>query len=63
MFFLLRSPALIGAILVYTAALNLFGVDVDMMTLWPYLPIIFFAAAVNTDAGGGDYVLGNFVSG
>jgi hypothetical protein len=48
MFFLLRSPALIGAILVYTAALNLFGVDVDMMTLWPYLPIIFFAAAVPT---------------
>ena len=48
MFFLLRSPALIGAILVYTAALNLFGVEVDTMTLWPYLPIIFFAAAVPT---------------
>ncbi len=48
MFFLLRSPALIGAIVVYTVSLNLFGVEADMLTLWPYLPIIFFAAAVPT---------------
>ncbi|MFN3238634.1 MAG: hypothetical protein ACE37D_16440 [Pseudomonadales bacterium] len=48
LFFLLRSPALIGAIVVYTASLNLFGVEADMLTIWPYLPIIFFAAAVPT---------------
>ena len=48
MFFLLRSPALIGAIVVYTISLNLFGVEADMLTLWPYLPVIFFAAAVPT---------------
>lgn len=48
MFFLLRSPALIGAIVVYTAALNLFGVEASMLSIWPFLPIIFFAAAVPT---------------
>ena len=48
MFLVLRSPALIAAIGVYTVALNLFGVDVDLLTLWPYLPIIFFAAAIPT---------------
>lgn len=47
-FFLLRSPALIAAIVVYTIALNLFGVDVSLMTLLPLLPVIFFAAAAPT---------------
>jgi hypothetical protein len=47
-FFLLRSPALIAAIAVYTTALNLFGVEASFATLFPYLPIIFFAAAVPT---------------
>lgn len=47
-FFLLRSPALIAAIIVYTLALNLFGVDVSIMTLLPLLPVIFFAAAAPT---------------
>jgi hypothetical protein len=47
-FFLLRSPALIAAIVVYTIALNLFGVDVSIMTLLPLLPVIFFAAAAPT---------------
>lgn len=47
-FFLLRSPALIAAIIVYTTALNLFGVDVSIMTLLPLLPVIFFAAAAPT---------------
>jgi len=47
-FFLLRSPALLGAVIVYTVALNLFGVDASIMTLMPYLPVIFFAAAVPT---------------
>ncbi len=47
-FFLLRSPALLAAIVVYTIALNLFGVEASFLTLLPYLPVIFFAAAVPT---------------
>lgn len=47
-FFLLRSPALMAAIVVYTIALNLFGVEASLMTLLPFLPVIFFAAAVPT---------------
>lgn len=47
-FFLLRSPALLAAIIVYTTALNLFGVEASLMTLLPFLPVIFFAAAVPT---------------
>ena len=47
-FFLLRSPALLGAVFVYTIALNLFGVDASFMMIMPYLPVIFFAAAVPT---------------
>ncbi|MCY4264695.1 MAG: hypothetical protein OXE78_07545 [Gammaproteobacteria bacterium] len=48
MFFVLRSPALLAAIIVYTVALNLFGVEASFLTLLPYLPVIFFAAAVPT---------------
>ena len=47
-FFLLRSPALLAAVVVYTTALNLFGVEASILTLLPYLPVIFFAAAVPT---------------
>ena len=47
-FFLLRSPALLAAVIVYTVALNLFGVDASFLMLLPYLPVIFFAAAVPT---------------
>ncbi|MFK7862795.1 MAG: hypothetical protein AB8B95_01070 [Pseudohongiellaceae bacterium] len=47
-FFLLRSPALLAAIIVYTVALNLFGVEASFLTLLPFLPVIFFAAAVPT---------------
>lgn len=47
-FFLLRSPALMAAVVVYTTALNLFGVEASILTLLPYLPVIFFAAAVPT---------------
>lgn len=47
-FFLLRSPALLAAVIVYTVALNLFGVEASLLTLLPYLPVIFFAAAVPT---------------
>jgi hypothetical protein len=47
-FFLLRSPALLAAVVVYTIALNLFGVEASFLTLLPFLPVIFFAAAVPT---------------
>lgn len=47
-FFFLRSPALLAAIIVYTIALNLFGVEASFITLLPFLPVIFFAAAVPT---------------
>ena len=47
-FFLLRSPALLAAVVVYTVALNLFGVDASFLMLLPYLPVIFFAATVPT---------------
>ena len=47
-FFLLRSPALLAAVAVYSTALNLFGVESSMLTLLPYLPVIFFAATVPT---------------
>ena len=47
-FFLLRSPALLAAMVVYTTALNLFGVEASFLTLLPYLPVVFFAAAVPT---------------
>ena len=48
MFLLLRSPALLLAIVVYTTALNLFGVEASFLQLLPFLPVIFFAAAVPT---------------
>ena len=47
-FFLLRSPAILGAVVVYTIALRLFGVEASFLTLFPYLPVIFFAATVPT---------------
>ncbi len=47
-FFLLRSPALISAVVVYTIALNLFGVEASFVSLLGYLPVIFFAATVPT---------------
>ena len=47
-FFLLRSPALLAAVVVYATALNLFGVEASVLGLLPFLPVIFFAAAVPT---------------
>ena len=47
-FFLLRSPALLSAVVVYTIALNLFGVDASMVSMLGFLPVIFFAASVPT---------------
>ena len=48
LFFLLRSPALLAAVSVYTVALNLFGVEASFVSLLGYLPVIFFAATVPT---------------
>ena len=48
LFLLLRSPALLAAVVVYTVALRLFGVDAAFLSLLGYLPVIFFAAAVPT---------------
>jgi hypothetical protein len=42
---LLRSPALLAAVVVYTWALDLFGVEVGMAEMLGYLPVIFFGAA------------------
>ena len=43
---LLRSPAMIAAVVVYTVAAGLFGISVDLRTMLGYLPVIFFGAAV-----------------
>jgi len=43
---LLRSPAMIAAVIVYTVAAGLFGISVDLRTMAGYLPVIFFGAAV-----------------
>ena len=48
LFLLLRSPALLAAVFVYTTALRLFGVEASLLELLGYLPVIFFAAAVPT---------------
>ena len=48
LFLVLRSPALLSAVFVYTTALNLFGVDASFLALLGYLPVVFFAAAVPT---------------
>jgi len=42
---LLRSPALLAAVVVYPLALRLFGVDAQFLDMLGYLPVIFFGAA------------------
>jgi hypothetical protein len=42
---ILRSPALLAAVVIYTLALRLFGIEVEMLQMLGYLPIIFFGAA------------------
>lgn len=42
---LLRSPALLVAVVVYTLALGLFGVEASYAKMLGYLPVIFFGAA------------------
>jgi hypothetical protein len=41
----IRSPALLSAVVVYTLALRLFGVEVGFGEMLGYLPVIFFGAA------------------
>jgi hypothetical protein len=41
----LRSPALLAAVVVYTNALHLFGVEASYGQMLGYLPVIFFGAA------------------
>jgi hypothetical protein len=43
---LLKAPVLIGAIVVYTLALDLFNVDVSFNQMLAFLPVIFLAAAL-----------------
>ncbi len=43
---LLRSPALLAAVVVYTFALRLFGIQAEFLDMLGYLPVIFFGAAV-----------------
>ncbi len=43
---LLRSPALLAAVVVYTFAVRLFGVEADFLDMLAFLPVIFFGAAV-----------------
>jgi hypothetical protein len=45
---LLRSPALLMAVVVYTFALRLFGVETGFAQMLGILPVIFFGAAVPT---------------
>lgn len=42
----LRAPAMLFAIVVYTAAAHLFEIPVDLRQMLGYLPVIFFGAAV-----------------
>ena len=48
LFFLLRSPALLAAVVVYTLSLRFFGVEASFLVLLGYLPVIFFSAAIPT---------------
>ena len=45
---LLRSPAILGAVVVYTVALGMFGIQESFVNMLGYLPVVFFAAAVPT---------------
>jgi hypothetical protein len=43
---LMRSPALLSAVFVYTWSLGLFGIEASLGQILGYLPVIFFGAAV-----------------
>ena len=43
---LLRSPALLAAVVVYSEALSLFGVEISYLQMLGILPVIFFGASI-----------------
>jgi hypothetical protein len=43
---LIKSPALLTAVLVYDLALRLFGVELSLSEMLGYLPVVFFGAGV-----------------
>jgi len=43
---LLRSPALLAAVVVYSEALSLFGVELSYLQMLGLLPVIFFGASI-----------------
>ncbi len=43
-FFFMRSPMMIGAVIVYTLALRLFGIEATYLEILGYLPVILFGA-------------------
>jgi hypothetical protein len=43
---LFKAPNLVGAVVVYTVALELFQVDVSFAQMLAFLPVIFLAAAL-----------------
>jgi hypothetical protein len=43
---LLRSPALLIGVVVYTMALHMFGIDMELGAMLSYVPVVFFGAAV-----------------
>jgi hypothetical protein len=45
---IIRSPALLAAVIVYTLALRLFGVEAEFIDMLGVLPVIFLAAAIPT---------------
>jgi hypothetical protein len=45
-FIVLRSPAMIAGVFVYTLALRLFGVQAELLDMLAFVPVVFFGAAV-----------------
>ena len=43
---LFRSPALLAAVVVYSEALSLFGVEISYLQMLGILPVIFFGASI-----------------
>ncbi|MGE0483216.1 MAG: hypothetical protein AB7Q81_03660 [Gammaproteobacteria bacterium] len=54
---LLKAPNLIGAVIVYTLALELFNVEVEFGRMLAFLPVIFLAAALPLPFHAGALVL------
>ena len=54
---LFKAPNLIGAVIVYTFALDLFQVEVSLGQMLAFLPVIFLAAALPLPFHAGALVL------